>query len=938
MKSGQHRDDGTGHSDTLPPAVRLDVPEHSAAAASSAAEWHVSADRWPWRSTLIATKLVVPPAPRHVVSRLRLHRLLDAGIEGKVVHVVAPAGFGKSVLVADWLSSTTGRPVGWVSLERSDNDRSRFWAYVLAALATSGVSLPPDVDDLVQRVGTAPPEQAMAPLVNALAELHTEFVLVLDDFHLITDGGIHHELAYLVDRQPPRLHLVIITRSDPPFLSARMKASGEVIDVRARDLAFNQDETILFLGSQRVILPVDLHEALFTRVKGWAAALRLVAIWVSGREDSATAIAEFATSDLTIADYVTGEVLGQLPAESRRFLLWTSVLPRLTGALCDELTGAAGGTQMLDELERREMFVQAIDQSRTWFRYHPLFAELLGQELRRAYPQMVVELHRRASRWFAAHGLVVEAIDHGLVAEDWAGVQALVLDEALSIGTRFHPSMIEQWLSSIPAGVVESSPILGMLQGFAFGHLGRTDDAETVLLRAQTTIGAPTESPESAIVGAYVSACRAIVARLRCDLAEVRRHCEVVERALDGVGGDQAGTALMARAAAANALAGTLFWHGDVRDAELLDAGHDHAGHDMARMQVNATSLTALLLATTGRLRQADRCAARALELARPIGVSTYFQTNPALLACAIVSLQRAEPDRAASQLATLAERSEHHGDRAPRLAAGVYLARLAALGGDVGGAFAILDEAKAVWPGWEPPAALRAMIAEEEARICLLGGDPAAARAIHRYIEALPDEAPTVAWARQMTEARLLLAGGHGGESAALFGLVAQAAVAHQQLALAIEAFVGAAAAARSAGEDAGALVCLDRALELAEPETIITPFVWEATPVRSLLLTMERGDYTRRGFRARLLATLGVPTTFHSTDSPRGGRGEALSDREHAVLRLLRGSLTNTEVAGTLAVSPNTLKTHVRHIYRKLGVDNRKDAVARANELDRR
>ena len=300
-----------------------------------------------------------------------------------------------------------------------------------------------------------------------------------------------------------------------------------------------------------------------------------------------------------------------------------------------------------------------------------------------------------------------------------------------------------------------------------------------------------------------------------------------------------------------------------------------------------------------------------------------------------MIALHRAEHTQAGQQLAAVAERAAQHHDRAPLLAAGVLLARLAALAGDPGAAFALLDHAKAATPGWQPPPALDAMIAEEEARLCLLSGDIAAARAVHTRLQALPSQPPAVTQATQLTQARILLAEGHSAAASEQFSTAAGTALSRRQLPAAIEALTAAAVARRSAGQATAALACLERALTLAQDETIVAPFLGQAAQVRPLLLAMDEGpgQYAVLGLRQRLLSTMGIPakSTFPDT----GWADAGLSSRELTVLRLLRGSLTNPEMAAALTLSPNTLKTHLSHIYRKLGVKNRQQAITRSREL---
>ena len=885
---------------------------------------------------LIVTKLMVPAAPAGAICRGRLHRLLDSGASGGLTLLVAPAGYGKTVLAASWLSAEPGRRAAWVSLDSGDNEPSRFWAYISAAVTTAGLPLSAAVTG---QLAAGPPREALAPLVNALAGLTSALVLVLDDYHLITDPRIHAGVAFLLDRQPRRLHLVILSRTDPPFPLARRQASGNLTWARTRELAFTDAEMTLFLDQQDVMLPAAVRPALFTRLGGWAAALRLLTVWVAGRDDPAAAVAEFSASDATIADYLTTEILSQLPAGLRRFLLHTSILPRLTGPLCNAVTGGSGGAGALAELDRRGLFTEALTPGRDWFRYHQLFAELLRLDLQREDPELVKGLHRRASGWFAAHGFAADAIGHALAARDWTGVQTLMLRETLAIGSRHPPAVIEGWLSSLPAQVREASPFFLTIEAYLAGHSGNLRDAARALDRARELAAAPGTAPQLPELAAIGHMLRAAIARLDCDLTAARAAAQAVDRELPPPGEDQSAVAWMTRSATAASLAATMFWHGDLQAAgQLLGAAEAQtAARHLARMRVNVLSATALLLAATGRLRQAEKLAAEALDLAPPVGVTALFQTTPALLATALVSLHRAEHARARQQLAAVAERARRHQDPAPLLAAGILLARLTALAGDPAAALTALDDANAASPGWQPPAALRALALQEEARLCLLSGDTAAARAVHTRLLALPGQVPAVALATLLTQARILLAEGDAAAASHGFTLAASTALSSDQLPGAVEALTGAAVAHRSAGQPDHALSCLDRALTLACDETIVAPFTAQAAGVRPLLLAMEHGpgQYAALGLRQRLLATLGIPVRRPSPATSPAAAAAGLSDRELTILRLLHGTLTGPEIAAALTVSPNTLKTHLRHIYRKLGITSRQQAITRARDL---
>lgn len=290
--------------------------------------------------------------------------------------MVAPAGFGKTVLVSSWLRAEI-RTAGWVSLARSDDDPSRFWAYVVAALGRAGVDISPATQEWPQSTGDVSAVTALTTVINAMARLEDDLIVVLDDFHLIDDPRIHDDLDVLLAQELPHFHLIVISRFDPPLTVARHRAHGQLTEIRGRHLAFDRSETDRFLRHEQVQLEPQVQEALFLRVEGWAAALRLVTLWVADRDDPAAAVAEFAAGDAAITDYLTAEVLAQLPDDLRDFLFATSILPCLSGPLCAAVSGRKDAGALLDALFARGLFLEAVDGTQRWFRYHQLFGELL---------------------------------------------------------------------------------------------------------------------------------------------------------------------------------------------------------------------------------------------------------------------------------------------------------------------------------------------------------------------------------------------------------------------------------------------------------------------------------------------------------------------------------------------------------------------------------
>ncbi|MCC6793428.1 MAG: AAA family ATPase, partial [Thermomicrobiales bacterium] len=414
---------------------------------------------------LIATKLTVPRRRPDLISRRRLIERLNLGIERKLTLVSAPAGFGKTTVLAEWLAALQAldRRIAWVSLDRRDNDPTRFWDYILAALQASG-SAAGNRARAMLHTAQSPIEAVLAALVNDLgAEAHPT-ALILDDLHAIEDEAIHQAVAYLLDHLPTHLHLVVASRVDPPLPLAGLRARGESTELRAADLKFTLDEAVAFLNeAMRLKLSMADVAALEQRTEGWIAGLQLAALSMQGRDDSGAFIAAFAGDDRYIVDYLVEEVLQRQPAEVRQFLLETSILDRLNGPLCDAVTGRSDGRAMLERLERTNLFVVPLDDKRHWYRYHHLFADVLRVHVTGGEPERLPGLHQRAATWFERQGDVPEAIEHARAAVDHETVARLLAAHVDEFERTGHFASLMSWVASLPDELVRARPKLALI-------------------------------------------------------------------------------------------------------------------------------------------------------------------------------------------------------------------------------------------------------------------------------------------------------------------------------------------------------------------------------------------------------------------------------------------------------------------------------------------
>ena len=417
---------------------------------------------------LLETKLYVPRSRRGLVPRPRLSERLDRGTASKLMLVSAPAGFGKTTLLAEWLAAGPAAPAdersaAWLSLDRGDNDPASFWTYLIAALRTVAPGVGESALALLQAPQPPPIETVLTALLNDLGAIAGDIVLVLDDYHVIDARDVQDGMAFLLDHLPPRLHLVIASRADPALPLARLRARGELVEIRAADLRFTPDEAAAYLNEVMGLqLTAQDVAALEGRTEGWIAALQLAALSMQGRDDVAGFIAGFAGDDRYIVDYLVEEVLQRQPDRVQAFLLQTSILDRLSGPLCDAVTGQGGGKAMLEALDRGNLFLVPLDDRRRWYRYHHLFADVLQARLLDEQPDQVPDLHRRASAWYEQNGEPSEAIRHALAAEDFERAADLVELAIPAMRRTRQEATVRGWLEALPDEVVRVRPVLSV--------------------------------------------------------------------------------------------------------------------------------------------------------------------------------------------------------------------------------------------------------------------------------------------------------------------------------------------------------------------------------------------------------------------------------------------------------------------------------------------
>jgi LuxR family maltose regulon positive regulatory protein len=498
------------------------------------------------RDILLATKIAIPRISSDLLPRSHLMIRLEEATRHELILVSTPAGFGKTTLLASW-EKNTEKPVAWLSLDRDDNDPTRFWRYVVASIASvrSGVGKP--ALSLLNASAQPTPKAVITVLVNELAAQPDEFVLVLDDYHHIESPTIHDDLAFLLEQLPLGMHMVISTRSDPPFPLARFRARGQLAELRAADLRFTLDESTSLMHSVwELNLPEESVAVLEERTEGWATGLQLAALALRGSSNPAQFIEEFSGSHRYILDYLTEEVLEQQPGDVRSFLLKTSVLDQLCGPLCDVLSGRSDSQQMLEDLERANLFLVPLDEERHWYRYHHLFADLLLARLQSIDPQQVSTLHRNAANWYEEHGLISDAIRHALAAGEAAWAARLVEQHVEEILRRGEGETLRAWLAALPHEAVRARPRLALAQAIAAFNAGHLQVAEPLLEEAEQALATSPNEPYEPSIGKEISMLVNVpvsIALLRASLMALRgdadRSTELVRQAQAHLAGDE---------------------------------------------------------------------------------------------------------------------------------------------------------------------------------------------------------------------------------------------------------------------------------------------------------------------------------------------------------------------------------------------------------------
>ena len=865
-------------------------------------------------TSILATKLYIPPPRPKIVLRPRLIERLNECLSSgcKLTLISAPAGFGKTTLVSEWLAGCK-RPVAWLSLDEGDNDPTRFLTYLVAALQTIATNIGEGVLGVLQSPQPPSTESILTALLNEITTISDNFILVLDDYHVIDSQPVDQALVFLVEHLPPQMHLVIATREDPHLPLARLRARGQLTELRAADLRFTPSEAAEFLNQVMGLnLSAEDIAALETRTEGWIAGLQLAAISMQGHQDAASFIQSFTGSHHFVLDYLIEEVLHQQPENVQTFLLRTSILDRMCGPLCDAVLGSPSpnGQEILEYLEHANLFIVPLDDERRWYRYHHLFGDLLRQRLGK--PKEFAEFHLRASQWHEENGDLGAAFHHAIAAGDFVRAAGLAEAAWQGMNESFQSAAWLGWVKKLPDKLIRTRPVLCTQIAQAFTDTGELEASELRLQDAERCLDGSELANEAQLkpLPAMIALTRAYNAQVQGDPAATVKYAELALQLIPEDDFD--------RRARATTILEVIHWASGNLESAIRGIGDwmerlTQLGNHV--FVVASAFAVADLLVGLGRLSEAERTYQDALQLAAQHGPEAEHITAHHHLGLSMIYRQRGDDTLAA-----------HHLKRAAELGLQTTLvdwlyrwhvaqAQLKEAAGDLETALALLDEAKRVYiqtlvPDLRPIAALKARIYLKQGR-----PDKARAWAAERGLS-LADEVSYLHEFEHLTLARLEIANPLVN---ALLARLLQAAEAQKRRGSALDILLVQALAHEAQGNRPQALAALERALALAEPEGYVRIFVDEGEAMRLLIEKQSRNrDHPLSDYVDKLLAAFTQPVAAPKSAiiHQKSDMIEPLSERELEVLKLLRSELSGPEIAHQLIVSLNTsAHPHQKH-----------------------
>ena len=908
---------------------------------------------------VVATKFYIPPLRPKAVIRPRLIEKLNKSLQGKLTLISAPAGFGKTTLVCEWVANCE-RPTAWLSLDEDDNNIVRFLTYLVAAVQTVAPNIGEGVLSMLQN-RQQPAETLLTVLINEITTITNKFILVLDDFHLIDAQSIDNALAFLLEKLPPQIHLVIVTREDPALPLARLRARGKLTEIRAADMRFTIYETARFL-TQTMDLELSAEDiaALETRTEGWIAGLQMAALSLQGRADTTNFIQAFTGSHRFVLDYLFEEVLQCQPEHICRFLLQTSILDRLSSSLCDAVTKREDSRRILADLDRGNLFIIPLDDQRQWYRYHHLFADVLQAHLMEEQPNQVAALHLRASEWYQQNGLWSDAIHQAFAAEDFERSASLIELAWPAMDASFQFSTWLGWVKALPEKLIRSQPVLCVQYAETLINMGdleaaevRLRDAERWLDISERDTGTYLESLSNGPVISDEEQYRMLPAKVAINRASLAQYqgntSDTIMYAEQALKLTSEADPLRSQA---SVLLGFTYWSsGNLQAARqsFSDWVKDMQRAGNIHFAVATTFVLADIMVAQGHLREAIRTYQQSLQLAAEQDKLVQQVTSHHHLGLAMLYHERGDQAATDEHLQKASELGEQTTlvDWPYRWC--IAQARLMESRGEFEAALDQLADAKRLYvrtpvPDIRPMSALKTRIYVRQGRLTK------AQDWVRENDLSVGDAISYLCEFTHITLARVLIAEHKSNpvddsiqKAIALLEQLQKAAEDQRRLGSVVEILVLQALAHQAQGNIHLALTQLERALTLSEPEGYCRIFVDEGLPMAELLRSMKVDDGRQKTYINKLLVTYDA-NEIHPINSAQNRPSsfvhqplaDPLSKRELEVLRLLRTELNGPEIARELSVSLNTIRTHIQNIYSKFGVNNRQAAIRRAKELN--
>lgn len=899
---------------------------------------------------ILATKLYIPPTRPQLVLRPRLIERMNEGLSSrhKLTLISAPAGFGKTTLVREWIVNCE-RPVAWLSLDEGDNENTRLLTYLIAALQTIVPNIGAEALRMVQSTQLPPIESVLTILLNEIAAIPENIILVLDDYHVIEDKTVGNILTFLLEHLPPQMHLVITTREDPNLPLARLRARDQLTGLRATDLRFTDSEAAEFLNQvMGLSLSAEDIAALEARTEGWIAGLQLAAISMQGHHDTSTFIKSLTGSHHFVLDYLIEEVLGQQPESVQAFLLRTSILDRMCGSLCDAvlLDSSVSGQETLEYLERTNLFIIPLDNERHWYRYHHLFGSLLRQRLGQSRSsEEIATYHIRASEWYEKNDDPAQAFHHAIAARDFSRAAMLAEKNWRGMSESFQYAAWLGWAKQLPEELIRSRPVLCTQIAWGYMDISEVDASEARLRDAEGCL----ENPPNDMVVVVEEQFRALRARIAIvrtynaqSVSDFSAAVKYAELALKLAPEEDH----FMRAQTKAILGGTYWANGDLEAAcksmsDWIDSAQKAGNFAFA---IASASGKADILTEQGHLREALRTYLQSLQLASEHETESQPIIAHHHLGLALLYHEMRDDEFAAQHFQKSMELGQQSVLRDWSYRKYLAQAQLKETDGDLDSALDLLDDAQRFYarsliPYTRPIDALKVGIYLKQGRLS------SAQEWVREHGFSVDDELSYLREFEHITLARVLLAEYQVNrkersiqDTLRLLKRLLKAAEDQKRMGSMLEILITTALAYHALGNTSQAFASLERALSLAQPEGYFRIFVNKSEPMRSLLLDFggsiekqPRGkEHELHGYVEKLLSAF-VPTN----DIPQSNSNELLSQRELEVLRLIAQGLSNDEISQRLFLALDTVKGHNRRIYGKLQVQRRTEAIIRAREL---